>query len=220
MKTPILLIYVGLLIVLTGCYLTEDAADVNQERISVQYCTVFNGTRQSTSVETAFKFGHTPLHLSNPIYFENGQLFEKRNPISGIYYQRQLTGIRSGSYEWTDETGRVFNNQVELFTFVLVNPPNSLKKKTSTLINWEGDLIPYSQGTFSVTITSKITGVSCSFYLGETLRITPDHLDFLPAGEARFEIARKHSEPIDEGTQAGGDSWVSYVHELDINIIE
>jgi len=208
------------LLCLCGCYDVEDAADVNQERIKATYCTVFNATRETTKSLISFKFGNTPLRVSNPLYFEELRLFEKENTIFGLHYSRQLDGFAAGTYQWTDEEGQVYQNFVETFGFDLTEEITELKKHTYYKLPWEGAQIPYEAGDFTITIESHVDHSICSFHAGELLEIESDQLHEIPVGKARMKISRNYSEPIDEGTQAGGDSDVSFVREYEISIVE
>ena len=186
----------------SGCYLTEDAADVNQERISTTYCTVFNASRDYTKSIISFKFGNTPLRLSNAMYFRNMRLFENEDFIWGLHYSRDVDGISDGTYEWTDENGEIYFNEVKAFSFNLTNPITEIEKYKYYNLEWTGDLIPFVAGDFYITIDSHVDGTKCTFYAGEQLEIESDKLDYLPIGPARMIISRNYSEPIDEGTQA------------------
>ena len=107
---------------------------------------------------------------------------------------------------------------MEVFSFDLTSPLTRLSKTTSHNLAWEGDLIPYGNGHFSITITSKVDGTSCTFGGNDSLEILPEHLELIPVGDAHMRISRCHAEPIDEGTQAGGESMVSFVREYEIGI--
>jgi len=204
----------------SGCYLTEDAADVNQERINATYCTVFNATRGYTKSILAFKFGNTPLRLSNAMYFRNKRLYEEDDIIWGLHYARDVDGINNGTYEWTDENGHVYFNEVPVFGFELENEPQAFKKHQYYDLAWIGDQIPYEAGEFSIQFDSHVDGRIYSFHSGRRLEIESDYLDHLPSGRATLTLSRNYSEPIDEGTQAGGESGVSFVREYEITITD
>ena len=220
MRSTILTITLVATLALSGCYLSEDASDVNQERIKTTYSTVFNATRDYTESLISFKFGHTPLQLSNPIYFRDMRLFETDDLLLGLHYSRDVDGIRNGIYEWTDEEGEIYRNTVKVFGFDLINEPTEFEKYRYYNLAWEGDVIPNQSGKFHIKIKSHVDGTSCSFHTGERLELASDHLLYLPAGPARMIISRKYSEQIDEGTQAGGKSTVSFVREYEITIVE
>lgn len=217
MKSAILAI---LLTVLSGCYLSEDASDVNQERIKTSYSTVFNATRDYTKSVISFKFGYTSLRVSNPIYFRDMRLFEREDLILGLHYSRDVDGISNGLYEWTDEEGEVYLNTVKAFGFDLINEPTEFEKYRYYNLAWEGEEIPNQSGGFNIKIKSYVDGTSYSFHTGNSLELASNHLNNLPAGAARMTIFRNYSEQIDEETQAGGKSTVSFVREYEITIVE
>ena len=205
---------------LCGCYTTEDAADVNQDRIKANYCTTFNGTRATTKSVINFRFGQTPLRVSHSPLFRDKKLYEKEDIIFGLHYAKTLDGIKSGNYEWTDENGTVYTNYVRAYSFSLPQPPSELKKFTYYKLNWQGEEIPYEEGNFTVSIKSLEEHVTTSFSSGPLIEIHSDDLIDLPTGRARMTISRQHQEPVDEGTQAGGQSRVIFEQEYEILIID
>ncbi|MCP4456974.1 MAG: hypothetical protein GY816_02945 [Cytophagales bacterium] len=220
MRPLLLSILLFALLAFSGCYMSEDASDVNQDRISTTYCTVFNASRDYTKSLISFKFGNTPLRVSNYSYFLDNRLFETKDIILGLHYSREIDGINDGSYEWTDETGKVYLNQVKAYSFDLIDPPSELKKYQYYMLGWDGAEIPEQAGDFHISIESHVAGISEIFYVGERLELESSHLDNMPAGRATMTISRNYSEPIDERTQAGGESTVSFVREFEITIVE
>jgi hypothetical protein len=176
------------------------------------------GKRQKSVI--SFRFGQTPLKLSNPMYFRDKKLYEKKNLIFGLHYARQLDGASNGQYEWTDENGATYSNQVDIYPFDLIMPITQLKKGHYYKLSWEGAVIPYEAGKFSITIKSYADNSSTTFSAGELLEIEPEYTQNIPSGKARISISRNHEEPVDEGTQAGGKSSVSYIREYEILIID
>ncbi len=209
-----------LLSVLASCYSVEDAADVNQERIQTFYHTEFNATRATTQATLGFRFGQTPLKVSNPIYFEAVNLREKKDIIAGLHYTRKLDGLFEGEYEWTDETGQVYFNQVPVYAYHLQEPVTTLKKYTYYKLPWEGDQLSKGNDDFVITVESHVDGTICSFNTGDLIEIHSDHLINLPTGAARLTISRNYSETIDDRTPAGGESKVAFVREYEIEITE
>jgi len=200
--------------------MTEDASDVNQERISTTYCTVFNASRGYTKSLISFKFGYTPLRVSSTSYFRDQRLFEKKDIILGLHYSREVEGISDGTYEWMDATGEVYFNQVKAYSFNLIHPPSQLQKYRYYNFSWAGVEIPNFSGDFHITIDSHVSGSPVGFDGGELLEIDSHQLDYLPTGRATMTISRNYSEPIDNRTQAGGESTVSFVREFEIIIVE
>ena len=216
MKTTINLLVLCLL--LAGCYEAEDAADVNQDRIKLTYCTVFDGTHNTTKTQLDFRFGITPLRVSNSPQFQQNALFEQHDPIFGLHYSRLLEGSRDGTYRWRNEEGEILNNFVEALSFELINPPRRLRKRRAYTLEWNGEINRYSDDEFVVTITSQ--GITCSSHGGNSIEIYPSDIATLPTGPATMIVARNYAEPIDEGTEAGGSSEVTYQIEYEINIVE
>ncbi len=219
MKSLPLLILPLVLTSLSGCYSVEDAANVNQDRIRAEYCTVFNGTYGTTKAVINFRFGQTPLRLSNPMYFAAKRLSEQQDILFGLHYARTLDGVATGSYEWTDENGVSYHNEVQPYAFELTQPITELQKFTYYKLAWTGQQIPYENGDFTITLTSLESNYTVSFSAGELLEIHSDNLENMPDGRARMTIARQHSESVDETTQAGGHSTVSFERVYVIRII-
>jgi len=203
----------------TGCYSVEDAADVNQERIKVNYHTIFNADRNTTEATIHFLFGQTPLRLSQPMYFKEKRLHEQDDILFGLHYRRDIDTLSKGVYEWTDENGVVYQNEVKPFSFSLNEPVTQLKKYTYYKLPWSGKEIPYEAGAFRITVESLETYAIASFDSGELIEIHSDDLEIIPSGRARLTIARQHTEPVDVRTEAGGRSTVSFEREFEISII-
>lgn len=220
MKRISLLILIIAILTLGSCYTTEDAADVNQERIRANYCTTFNGTRNTTKSVISFRFGQTPLRVSNPMYFRDKKLYEKEDIIFGLHYSRKMDVLKSGTYEWTDENGVPYTNYVRAYPFSLVNIVSELKKFTYYKLPWQGEDIPYESGNFTISVTSLEENVTVTFSSGELIEIHSDDLMEIPTGRARMTISRHHEESVDEGTQAGGKSSVIFEQEYEILIID
>ncbi len=220
MKALLLLLLSSFILTISSCYTIEEADNVNQDRIATYYDTEFNATRNAMTTRLDFRFGQTPLRLNNPIFFEDYRLYEKSDVITGLHYKRQIHDVLEGYYQWTDETGKDYINLIELFDFDLAHPVSNLQKGKYYDLPWQGDQIPYGNGYFVITIQSFENGLTCVFNVGNKIEILPEHLTSLPTGPATLIISRKYSEPIDEGTQAGGESTVSYKREYEITITE
>jgi hypothetical protein len=219
MKSLSLLTLLLVLTALSGCYTAENAEDVNQDRIKTNYETVFNATRKTTTATIHFRFGQTPLRLSNPMYYANKRLQETKDIIFGLHYTRTVDGIGTETYEWTNEQGDTYRNSVKPYSFDLHQPVKELKKYTYYKLPWTGQEIPDGSAEFSITVMSLVENVTTTFTSGHLIEIHSDNLDILPAGRARMTIARKHNEPIDERTEAGGRSTISFEREYEIVII-
>ena len=220
MRSITLILLLAAISIFTGCYTTEDAADVNQDRISVTYCTVFNETRGYTKSVIYFKFGQTNLRLSNAMYYRSQRLYEEDNILWGLHYARDVDQVTTGSYEWTDENGVVYNNNVVPYGFQLTQAPTSIQRNKFYDLAWTGDEIPYGDGKFTISVESRTQTHIKSFGGQKQLKIEPEDLVDFPLGAATMTISRNYSEPIDEGTQAGGESGVSFIREYDITITD
>jgi hypothetical protein len=215
-----LLLTVLTLILLGGCTEYEDAADVNQERIQADYCTIFNGTRETTKAMMFFKFGYTPLKMSRAMYYEKERLFEQEDFLNGLHYSRELNGIVEDGYQWTDEEGTMYANKVKAYSFKLREEITELQKHRYYKLPWKGKEIPYEAGSFRITIESQVDHSIHSFHAGELLEIESTDLDEVPTGKALMTISRDYHEPVDQSTAAGGSSGVSYVLEFNIRIVK
>ncbi len=220
MKSPLFFILITVSVAFSGCFTSENASDVNQEKISTFYQTEFFATRDYTKSLISFKFGTTPLKISNATYYRDFQLSQNSDIILGLHYAKEVDGIKDGSYEWTDEDGKTYTNNVKVFSFDLSNPIQEIEKYKYYNLSWNGDDIPNGSADFYITITSHESSMMTTFYAGESLEIESDKLDDLPIGLANMKISRNHSETIDEKTQAGGKSSVSFIREYEITITE
>lgn len=220
MKSVVLTFLWSSLVVFIGCYSVEDAADVNQDRIKVNYHTVFKADREITEATIHFRFGQTPLRLSQPMYFKEKRLQEQEDIIFGLHYSRTLDDYSKGLYIWMDENGKEYKNEVKPYGFSLNEPIKQLQKYTYYKFPWTGQEIPYEAGTFRIAIESLEEYAIVSFDSGEHIEIHADKLDILPVGRARMTIARKYSEPVEDPTKAGGCSTVSFEREFQVSIID
>ena len=220
MKHSTLILLFFSLLTFIGCYTVEDASDVNQDRIKANYCTIFNGTHQTTKSVISFRFGQTPLRVSNPMYYTNQRLHEKEDLIFGLHYSRQHNGIKNGDYEWTDENGSTYSNSVRAYPFSLLQSITELKKYTYYNLNWEGEEIPYEAGSFTISVNSLEDHTTVTFTTGELIEIHSDDLTSLPLGRAIVTISRHHKEPVEQRTPAGGKSTVIFEREYEILIID
>lgn len=217
MKLTTLLLLLTSILAFEGCYTIEDADDVNQERIQANYCTVFNGTRGFMKTRIDFRFGQTPLRMDHPIYFEGLRLYEEQDLITGLHYSREIESVIEGTYEWSDETGLGYFNRVKPYAFDLTTDVSVLEKGKSYVFDWTGEQVPFGH-KFFISIESSVDYHSAHFYTDDILKLDAHDLLSLPDGAAVMTISRNYSEPVDEGTQAGGESDVSFVMEYNIVI--
>jgi hypothetical protein len=220
MKTTLLCLLFASFATFIGCIETENAADVNQDRIKTEYYTTFNASKNKTNSMIIFKFGSTTLKVSNPPYYNTSQLKRDKNILQGTYYWREVSGTTGGSYEWTDENGKVYVNAVVPYAFQLTTPPTQLKKNTYYQLDWTGQAIPNQTGSFTIKIANSGGSPSVTFTSGQLIEIEADDLISLNAGSARMEITREYNDPVDEKTQAGGTSKICFVREYNVTILD
>ena len=106
------------------------------------------------------------------------------------------------------------------YGFQLTQAPTSIQRNKFYDLAWTGDEIPYGDGKFTISVESRTQTHIKSFGGQKQLKIEPEDLVDFPLGAATMTISRNYSEPIDEGTQAGGESGVSFIREYDITITD
>ncbi len=204
---PLFLVLLMSLIVWTSCE-SEDAADVNQQRIETNYTLAYNAGDRKTTASASFLFGSTFLKINSPssITFDDDRL--KETEILGIVdYQKSYgTKVPSGTFVYTNNDGVVYRNTLSLPADI--DLPSSLTELSiaeGARITWEG--APLKSGE---TITFHLSGDGGDFYasigLVNATFIEIDSADIQATllGQCGMSISRSFSGSLAEATEEGG----------------
>jgi hypothetical protein len=124
-------------IIWSGC-ISEDAEDVNQERIRTNYLLQYNAGTERTYVSASFIFGSTFLKLNSPsgVTFNDQSL--KETEILGIVsYDRTFNGeVDEAKFVYENSEANIFENTLELAA------PIDLSDTITQISISQGALIP------------------------------------------------------------------------------
>jgi hypothetical protein len=209
-------------IIWSGC-ISEDAEDVNQERIRTNYLLQYNAGTERTYVSASFIFGSTFLKLNSPsgVTFNDQSL--KETEILGIVsYDRTFNGeVDEAKFVYENSEANIFENTLELAA------PIDLSDTITQISISQGALIPWvgNKSGARENIELIINNGDVSFYdyieaLNATsFEIKPNELNINLTGAATIRMNRRLEMNLDETPDAGGSGssiWESEEYAIQI----
>lgn len=209
MKTSPILFALGMaaLSVWTSCE-SEDAADVNQQRIQTDYSISYDTSKDQTLVWAQFRFGSTFLKLNHPssVTFENDKLREEEI-LGVVQYRKQYSGeVTSGTFRYVNSEEDDYQNTLSLPS--VIDLPATLPEFSmadGVTIKWEGD--PVQNGE---TITLYLSNDNHLFMetttvVGATMiQVEAGKIQSELLGECQVKIGRVFRTSLDEAPEEGG----------------
>lgn len=204
------------LLVWTSCQ-SEDAADVNQERIETNYHLVYDASEDETIASASFTFGSTFLKLNSPseVLFEEDRLRETE--ILGIVdYRKAYNGeVLSGTFAYTNNEGNTYENTITITDRIdLPASITELSISEGGVIEWIGGAVQSGE-TVSFHLTNdahffveSVSAVNATSLVVRANAIQPELL-----GQCSMRIERAHKQNLEEAPDAGGNGYGQYFSE-------
>ncbi|WP_421890289.1 hypothetical protein [Marinoscillum sp.] len=204
---------------------SEDAADVNQQRIETNYTLSYQAGDNKTTASASFLFGSTFLKINSPgsITFDGDRL--KETEILGIVdYQKSYSAkVAGGTFVYTNNDGEVYENTLSLPADI--DLPASLTELSiaeGAKIAWEG--APLKSGE---TITFHLSGDGGDFYASISLvnatfiEIDSADIHATLLGQCGMSISRSFTGSLAEATEEGGVAHAQVTSETyAVNVVE
>lgn len=212
-------IWIGTLLLLSGCRDAKDLDEINQNFIYTNYEMTYDSQIDLTVVKANFRnlnavgrqlklTGGSNIRFNNELLPEVNELL-----TNATYYEKEFAGlVVMGTFTWTDADGKVYNNTIEMPT---ANVPAELNE-ISTGADYEffwvgGHLIHYERIQLRFDVLGDITKTyTQNDVLSESITIPASDLEDLAPGSAQLSLERRYRPVLDERTSSGGRITAEY----------
>lgn len=190
-------------------------ANINQDKIYIDYQLYYNEDNQITTVSVLFKKKDNngsllKLSSKSKISF-NDDVLPYNSELS--CYQKEINGkIETGTFTWIDSNGKHYVNTIALSPIEIINP-DTVYKSSDYSLQWQGSSLNTGETIYFI-LNGKSGGVPQLLSLDgvgkNTLVITKETWSALNVGELEVIAERiKVSDP-QQKTQAGGVMTAKY----------
>jgi hypothetical protein len=202
----------------TGCQ-SQPSSDVNPDKIYQAYWLYYDTNSNTTFARAQFRFGSgigTTLELSDgaEVTF-NGKTMSFNALLD--WQEVILPGkVLSGTFTYTDTTGKAFTQQVVAINEIAISPlPTTIAKGQALSLTWSGGALE-SDGVAEFIIAEDRNRLN--FARTETRNagatnvvMGADELARMPSGaDALLSLRRWREFPLQQGSSVGGKLTVTY----------
>lgn len=201
-----------------GCG-AEDSADVNQTRIHTAYWLYVDGQADATYVRAQFRFGGplgTALRLESPASVKVDAKAMGFNDLLS-WHETTLAGeVDEAHLVYVNADGETFENHLGPARPLSAagSGPLTIARNASFTLELDGEPLGANESV-EVTVQSVASPLELQIFLeaeelADTVVLTQDKLDRLPAGAARIIVKRHSDATPSQVPEGGGKITVSY----------